>query len=233
MSKILLVDDDIELTEAVRNELEASGWKVEVAHCGADANQLLQNFRYDMILLDWQMPDITGIDVCRAFRATGDTTPIIFLTGMNQIHSLEEALDIGADDYITKPFDFRVLLARIRSAQRRASGMATSTLAIRNAKLEKKQRKLTVGTIEVKLTAIEIDLVEFLMRNPDQIFSSADLFRSIWSSESNSTEDTVRVHVGMLRKKLTAAGCDDLITTIRGSGYTIQSKQPTTDNRPR
>ncbi len=222
MSKILFVDDDVELAKTVSRELEASGWKVEMAHNGADAKQMLKSFRYDLILLDWQLPDTTGIEICRAYRASGEITPIVFLTGMNEIHSLEEALDIGADDYITKPFDFRVLLARIRNAQRRASGMATSALVIGNTSFDKKMRKLTVGKIEVKLTAIESELVEFLMRNPNQIFSSADLFKAIWSSDSDSTEDTVRVHVGLLRKKLSAAGCSDLIKTIRGSGYTIE-----------
>ena len=224
MSKILLVDDDIELTKHLGEFLvNSGGWAVEKAHTGKDANQLLENFAYDMILVDWDLPDTTGIDICRAFRQRGNTTPLIFLTGKDQISSLEAAFDIGADDYITKPFELRELMARLRSLQRRASGLATADLIIGDARLDKKMRRLTLGGAEVKLTSLESELVEFLMRHPDQPFSSAELFKAIWSSDSESTEDTVRVHIKVLRRKLAVSGRTDFVKTILGSGYVIES----------
>ena len=224
MSKLLIVDDDVELTKHLKESIANYGWSVEAVHTGLDASQMLESFGFDMVLLDWDLPDITGIDVCRAFRQRGKTTPVIFITGKDELNALENALDIGADDYITKPFELRELMARIRSLQRRASGLATSDLIIGDAKLDKKSRKLYFGSVEVKLTALENELVEYLMRHPNQIFSSADLFNAVWSSDTESTVDTVRVHIRILRRKLGLSGHADFVKTVLGSGYVIESK---------
>ncbi len=224
MSKLLIVDDDVELCKQLTASISNLGWNVESVHSGLDANQLLEGFRFDLILLDWDLPDITGIDVCRVFRARGNTTPIIFVTGKDEINALENALDIGADDYITKPFELRELMARVRALQRRASGLATSDLVVGEARLDKKSRKLFFGSVEVKLTALESELVEFLMRHPNQVFSSAELFNAVWSSDTESTVDTVRVHIRILRRKLGLSGHADFVKTVLGSGYIIESK---------
>jgi DNA-binding response OmpR family regulator len=224
MSKLLLVEDDIALANNLQQALSAEGWHVETAHTGKDGMQLLKNFKYDMILLDWNLPDIEGIDICRSFRADGGTTPIIFLTGNHELDYIEKGLDNGADDYVTKPFEIRELMARIRSTQRRSSNQASAMLTIGEVKLDRKLRVLHCGKELVKLTSMESDLIEFLMRNPDQTFSSAELFSSVWASDSNSDETTVRVHVRVLRRKLGIAGQPEFIKTILGKGYLIESK---------
>lgn len=209
--KILVVDDDTELCNSLQNVLREEGYQVETAHSGSDGMQLAKNFGFDLLILDWTMPDITGLEICHSVRKVGDLTPIIFLTGKVDYVSKEEGLDSGADDYLTKPFNIRELLARVRSVLRRSSGMASNDILTAGAvSLNQKQRILSVENRTISLTAMETSLMSFLIRS-DKPVSSQEIFSHVWPSDSDSTSDTVRVHVRILRKKIELAGMPQVI----------------------
>ncbi len=176
-----------------------------------------------MILLDWQMPDVNGIEVLKRYRATGGVAPVIFLTGKLEIDNKESGLDAGADDYLTKPFDVRELMARIRSVQRRAGAIFQQGLSANGAELNIKLRTVRWGETEVRLSATESSLLEFFFRHPNQIFSSAEVFDRVWPTETEAKADTVRVHLHVLRRKLTLAGVPELVKTVKGSGYILET----------
>lgn len=223
MPKVLLVDDDIELSNILKDELVRAGWTVESAHNGSDGLQLLQNFEYDLIVLDWHMPDITGLEVLSQFRRGGGATPVIFLTGEHGIDNKELGLDGGADGYLTKPFDMREFMAHVRSVYRRPRDMRPDNLQMHGAELSAKKKALLWQGKEIKLSSTECSILEFMMRNPDQLFSSAQIFSRVWPADTDASEDTVRVHIYVLRRKLNLAGAPELITTVKGSGYIVKS----------
>lgn len=224
MPKILLVDDDQMLSKMLKAELEAQSWHVEYADNYGDGKQLLEQFKYDLILLDWSLPDGTGFDLCKHFRALGGTTPVIFLTGKNDIDSKEAGLDIGADDYLTKPFDVRELMARVRSLQRRPSGFLQKGLTINGVELDTKSSQIVYGNHRIRLSQTELGILEFFFRNPNRLVSSVELFESVWPSDTDVREDTVRVHILILRRKLDLAGLKEMIKTVRGSGYILEAQ---------
>ncbi len=218
--KILVVDDDISLCGQVAACLVDSGYKVEVANSGADALMLAREFGFDVILLDIGMPDMSGVDVCAAIRKEKSMVPIIFLTGNNGVADKEIGLDLGADDYITKPFDTRELLARISAVTRRAAGFATNELTLGNATLLSSGRILKIGSQSLILTATEFGILEFLMRKANQSFTSKEIFKNVWPSQSEADSDTVRVHVRILRKKLELLGITNFIKR-NSDGYFV------------
>jgi DNA-binding response OmpR family regulator len=197
MPKLLLVEDDTDLSTHLCDLLESHGWQVEKADNGADGLMLLRNFKYDFALLDWNLPELSGIEICRKFRADGGDTPVIFLTSKGEIEDKECGLDAGGDDYLTKPFDVRELLARMRSVERRRKQVVPGKLEIRG--------------------------VTHLIQHAGSYFTSPQLFEALWPSDVDSSEETVRVHMKMLRGKLEKIGCTDLIKTVRGAGYIIES----------
>jgi len=208
------------------------GWIVEIANNGGDALQLLNNFKYDFILLDWNLPDISGVQICRQFREQGGTTPIILLTGRHSIEDKESGLDSGGDDYLTKPFDVRELLARMRTIQRRPARFVLSELSINGVVLNLKLRCVSCGEKTTKLSAIECNLMEFLFRNSNEYFSSAKLFTSVWPSDTDSSDETVKVHMSVLRRKLALIGAEELIKTERKLGYIIEDMAVNKPDQP-
>ena len=224
LNKLLIVDDDIRIAEELKNTMSQQGWLVEIAHNGADGLQLLRNFQYDFILLDWNMPDATGLDVCRSFRAEGGTTPIIFLTARNEIEDKEAGLDAGGDDYLTKPFAVRELLARIRTVQRRPPALARSELNVAGVSFDARAREARKGAKTVILTKTEARLFEFFLRNANQFFTGKDLFKALWPSQSESAETTVRVHMKYLRDKLSHIDADEILDSVQGQGYILRDK---------
>src|ERR1700733_5184398 len=164
MSKILIVDDDIELASAINQVFTDAGWSAEMAHTAADALQLLRNFKFDLVVLDWNLPDSTGIQICQQFRASGGESPVMFLTGRNTTPEKELGLDSGADQYITKPFDNRELLARARAMLRRPV-MSTDAPIINGVQLDPRGQSLIAGEKKVQLSATEFGIIEFLFKN--------------------------------------------------------------------
>jgi len=221
MSKILLVDDDEELSQYLIDWFSERPFVVEYVANGQDALQMLENFKFELVLLDWGLPDMTGLDVLKRFRASGGTTPVIFLTGENDIWNKEQGLDSGADDYLVKPFDVRELAARIRTILRRPAALLPTDSKIGDLTLDSAKRTISDGTTTVKLLGKELAILEFLARNPGRTISAKMLLESIWPSDTEASEDTIRTNLKTLRKKLAQVGKPDLVKTEWGSGYSI------------
>ena len=223
MAKILYVEDDPSIAITVEEYFSAEGHQVEIASNGEDALQLLNNSSYDIILLDWDLPGIKGIDVCKAYRKIGGTSWIVFLTGRTDLEDVEAGLNIGADDYLKKPFELRELKARISSGLRRGANTFQSDLKVKDVTLSLSKKSLSIIEASILLTAKETALLEFLMRNPDRHFSSKALLASVWPSDAEVSEGTVRSFMRILRQKLETAGRPDFIRTDLGSGYIVDS----------
>ncbi len=221
MSKVLVVDDDISLSQSVQETLSAFGYVVDVANSVDEAETMLFASVYELIILDWVMPGVHGIDYLARLRGRGVQTPVIMLTGMNTIDHKSAGLDTGADDYLTKPFNTKELLARVRALLRRPPVMKSSLLAVGNVSVDTKTLQVKCAENEVKLTRQEFLLLEFLMRYPNQVFNSEALVERAWSTLSESSPDTVRVHLSRLRKKLESAGVSP-IKTHHGQGYLFE-----------
>jgi DNA-binding response OmpR family regulator len=221
VSKVLVVDDDISLSQSVQETLSAFGYVVDVANSVDEAETMLFASVYELIILDWVMPGVHGIDYLARLRGRGVQTPVIMLTGMNTIDHKSAGLDTGADDYLTKPFNTKELLARVRALLRRPPVMKSSLLAVGNVSVDTKTLQVKCAENEVKLTRQEFLLLEFLMRYPNQVFNSEALVERAWSTLSESSPDTVRVHLSRLRKKLESAGVSP-IKTHHGQGYLFE-----------
>jgi OmpR-family two-component system manganese-sensing response regulator len=222
MAKFLLVEDDPELADTVQTFLRAAGHIVEHTARGEEALQFLTNFKYDLIILDWGLPGLSGSDVCKRFRQTGATTPIIFTTGRDDIQSKEDGLDMGGDDYIVKPYQMRELSARIRSIMRRPAELLPADIRMDDVALNTQTRVLTVKGQEIQLAPKESALLEYLMRHPNQPCAAQTLLEAVWRSDRDASIETVRTWISNLRTKLAGAGKDDFIKTIKASGYVIE-----------
>lgn len=221
MAKILLVEDDTKLVELLKDWFAKEGHILEVACTGGDAKQLLNAYEHDVIILDWELPDTTGIQIAKEYRQGGGDKIILFLTGKGAIENKEAGLEF-ADDYLTKPFEIRELSARIKSLLRRPSGLLPVEIRIGNVSLVAKSHTLVVGEQKFQLRAKESALLEYLMRHPNCAFDSRALLDAVWPSESGGSTETVRTWMKTLRKTLAEAGREDLIKTIAGSGYMIE-----------
>jgi len=221
MAKLLLVDDDEELTSILSEWLATEGNIVECANCGEDALSRLKLYQYDLIILDVGMPDIDGFEVCRRYRLGGGMLPIIMLTGKGNINDKTAGFDAGADDYLTKPFHPKELNVRIKALMRRPAQMVSEQLVVKHLTIDTASRKVLIEGSEVKLLPQEFALLEFFIRHPNRVFSSDEILDKVWSNEKDTANDTVRVHINKLRKKIDREGAPVLIRTIHGSGYIL------------
>lgn len=224
MAKILVVDDDRNILASVAEFLSAENHIVETATCGKDGLQLLKNFQFDVVIMDWRMPDISGIEVVKEFRRLRGNTPIIFLTGESQVEKRLEGFDSGADDYMTKPFHLKELSARLKAILRRPRGLIPDQNTVGNITLIEGTRTVNLEGKTVNLGKREFAVLEFLIRYPNRAHSTKDLLRAIWPSDAEATEDAVRVCVNSLRKKITGADGDCIVKTILGSGYIVETE---------
>ncbi len=222
MPKILLVDDDVRLAEQIREFLLLEDYVVDVAHDGADAMQLVNSFQFDLILLDWELPDTTGLALCKNFRSKGVTTPIVFLTGRDSIDNKTDGLNEGADDYMTKPFHPRELSARLRACLRRPAVYHSESYVAGDLLLQQKQRRLTKSGKDIHLRPKEFAILEYLMRHPNQYFTSRQLIENIWESDNDTSEDTIRTSIKTLRKKIADDAEECAIKTTVGYGYILE-----------
>lgn len=225
MAKILLVEDDKELAERLYDWFSTESYIFEAVHSAEDALQLLENFDFDVILLDWNLSEkgMTGLDLCRLYRAKGGQAPIIMLTGKEDIVSKGEGLDSGADDYLVKPFDIRELAARIRSLLRRPPTYVAD-LSIGDVKLQPATRTVWIGERSTVLMPKQSLVLEFLMRHPNQPFTGKTLLSSVWPSDASASEETVRTCVKTLRQQLATLGQTEFIKTLHGAGYLVSTE---------
>lgn len=224
MAKILVVEDDATLQDNLRDWLTFEHHIVETASNGGDGLELLRFYKYDLVILDWQLPNMDGIEVCRQFRSLGGSTPVLMLTGKDSIADKEAGLDAGADDYLTKPFHTKELSARVRALLRRPSLFTATLLQVGLLELDPTAHTVRLGGAAIKLIPKEFALLEFLMRHPDQVFSAEILLDHIWESESNASIDTLRTYMKTLRRKITPDGGECPITTVHGLGYKLEAQ---------
>lgn len=224
MAKILVVEDDVDFALTVEHALETANHTVEMVHDGGAAMEYLRQSQYDIIILDWQLPDMEGIEILSKFRARGGATPVLMLTGKSQIRDKEIGLDGGADDYLTKPFDARELVARIRALLRRQSVAPTSALSAGDIVLDPTKHRLTKAGKEVHLQPRDFALLEFLMRHPDEIFSAEALLTRVWHQDSDASSAGLRAAIVRIRKVIDNDGDDakSLIENVARVGYRMR-----------
>lgn len=223
MSKILIVDDDFEVRDIVKEALSKTGFVVDEASCVADAELLLETSAYDLLIIDWVMPGGNGIDFVNVLRMRRMQAPILMLTGNDSIGHKTSGLEAGADDYLVKPFDLRELMARVRALLRRPAGVQASELRVSGVCMDTATLKVSWHGTELKLTKQEYQLLELLMRNKNHVFSHDSLVERAWSALSESSKDTVRVHMSRLRKKFENGPGPCPLKTIYGQGYVFVS----------
>lgn len=223
MAKILLVEDDLELAKNVCSWLEFDHHSVEHCTSGAEGLDRLKFFQFDLVVLDWELPEISGIEILKEFRRSGGKTPVLMLTGKDGVADIEAGLNTGADDYLTKPFNSRILSARIKALVRRTSAVYDEVLRAGAIELDAGKHKVTRDGQEINLQPKEFALLEFLMRNPDDVFSAETLLNRIWESDSEASPDTVRVCITRLRNKIDKDGDASVIRTVHRLGYQINT----------
>jgi DNA-binding response OmpR family regulator len=223
MAKILLVEDDVDLAKTVEEWLNFEHHTIEAVFNGTDAIERLKMCAYDAIILDWNLPDISGLDICQRFRNQLGVTPIIMLTAKSAISDRETGLDAGADDYLTKPFAMKELSARLRALLRRPHAILTSVLKAKDVELDAAKHMVMRSGKSIDLLPKEFALLEFLMRHPDHVFSGDELLRRVWHADSDATAEAIRTCLKRLRKKLGETEDNSIIETIYGVGYKLKS----------
>jgi DNA-binding response OmpR family regulator len=220
MAKVLLVEDDKDLANMVRTFLLFEHHSVETLFDGKGAVEHLKAYPYDIIILDWELPEQSGIEILKEYRQRGGTTPILMLTGKGGLEDKETGLDAGADDYLPKPFEMRELGARVRALLRRPAGAVSNLLAAGDIKLDTVKYRVWKTDQPISLVPKEFKLLEFFMRHPNQVFTPEALLNRVWPSESESTEEALRTAVKRLRKKIDPDG--EVLRTVHGVGYILE-----------
>ncbi|MBA5779212.1 phosphate regulon transcriptional regulator PhoB [Stappia sp. F7233] len=232
MPKVLIVEDEEPLSLLLRYNLEAEGYAVEVCDRGDDAELRLREHQPDLLLLDWMLPGISGIELCRRLRGRAETErmPIIMLTARGEESERIRGLSTGADDYVVKPFSIPELMARVRAILRRSKPEVVSTL-LRSGdiELDRETHRVRRNNREIHLGPTEFRLLEFLMTSPGRVFSREQLLNGVWGHDVYVDERTVDVHVGRLRKAINRGNSRDPIRTVRGAGYAFNDQFATVD----
>jgi two-component system, OmpR family, manganese sensing response regulator len=219
MAKILLVEDDHALGVMITKLLQGEHHHLDCAANGTYGEELITNYSYDLVILDWDLPGMSGLELCKKYRAGGGKLPILFLTGKTDMDSKITGLDSGADDYLCKPFEPRELLARIRVLLRRLSEDRCSVLKVGDISLDPLSKTAYRKDTPLKLVRKELAILEFMLRHPDEVFSLEALVERVWPSTSDVSPETVRPYIKRLRDKLEDAEGYCPIVTIHRCGY--------------
>jgi two-component system OmpR family response regulator len=219
--KLLLVEDDKKIATAVKRGLDAEGFVVEVSFDGDDGFWKASEGTYDLIVLDIMLPGRNGYRVCADLRQAGIWTPILMLTAKQGDLDEAEALDTGADDYLTKPFSFPVLVARLRALLRRTAGGEPVPIQVGHVRIDPSGRRVWVADREVSVTTREFDVLEFMVRRAGQVLSKTEILDGVWSDDFDGDANIVEVYIGRLRRKLASDTQEAMIATIRGAGYRL------------
>lgn len=220
--KILLVEDDAKLAQFVKLELTQEGYDVTLAEDGMSGLTSAREQTHDLIILDWMLPGITGLEVCRRLRSTGDKVPVIMMTAKDEISDRVAGLDAGADDYVVKPFSIEELLARIRAHLRRTNEEDPDVLNFSDLTLNQGTREVFRNQRSIELTAKEFDLLLYLMSHPRQVLTRDRILEEVWGYDFMGDSNIIEVYVRYLRLKLEENKEKRLIQTVRGVGYVLR-----------
>ncbi len=225
--KVLVVEDEAAIREMLAFNLGRAGYQVLSAATGMEARMSIADQYPDVVLMDWMLPDMSGLELTRQLKRDPETreVPVIMLTARVEEDDRVAGLEGGADDYITKPFSPRELLARIKAVLRRGAAFQDEVVTAGNLKLNSASHRVSVGDAEIGLGPTEYRILHFLMHHPDRVYTRAQLLDRIWGGNVYVEERTVDVHIRRLRKALTASGYDRLVQTVRGAGYRFSPRE--------
>ncbi|MDR2018870.1 MAG: response regulator transcription factor [Syntrophobacterales bacterium] len=218
---VLIIEDEVKVASFISRGLEEEGYRVDVANDGRQGLDQLKESSYDIVLLDLMIPEIDGLEVLREVRSWGMNTPVLIITAKSSKEDVVKGLDTGSDDYLTKPFSFDELLARMRALLRRSKQADTRILEYGHIVLDPYDRKLSMDSKEVELTDKEFLIMEFLLKNPERPLTRNEIAEYVWQNKVEST-NIVDVYVNFLRKKLDSLSTRRYIHTVRGIGYIIK-----------
>ncbi|MBX9686892.1 MAG: response regulator transcription factor [Candidatus Obscuribacterales bacterium] len=221
MAKVLFVEDDADLAEKITEFLSREGHVPEHVADGNEGLHRVKYFEYDLLILDWELPGVSGVEICKSYRANGGNKPVLILTGRDGINDKIFGLDTGADDYLTKPFDFRELSSRIKALLRRQQTVVSMVLKAQDLELNPQERSVKRAGVSIELTAREFAILEYMMKHADQVVSPEMILNGVYHSESESTIDSIYTLVKNIRKKLSDK--QTLIKTVHGVGYRLNS----------
>ena len=221
--KVLVIEDEKKIASFVRKGLEAQGFVVEMSHRGDEGYTLATTRPYDVLVLDIMLPGRDGLSILRNLRDRKVPLPVILLTARSELNERLEGLNLGADDYLTKPFHVEELIARIHAVTRRAAGTSQSILAVADLKMNLLTRKVTRGDRGIELTAREFSLLEHLLRSPGRVLTRVEICERVWDYNFDPGTNLVEVYVQRVRKKVDADAAVKLIETIRSVGYRIRA----------
>lgn len=221
--RILLVEDEARLAQTVCRGLVAEGFVVDVEHNGTDGLAAAVTGDYDVVVLDIMLPGLSGYQVVRELRAQQVWTPVLMLSAKDGEYDMADAFDIGADDYLTKPFSFVVLVARLRALLRRGAPARPTVLTAGTLSLDPARRRVTRGDTVIDLTPREFGVLQFLLRHTGDVVTKAEILRSVWDTHYAGDENVVEVYIGYLRRKIDAPFGLATIETVRGAGYCLRS----------
>jgi len=221
-SQILIVEDEAKLAQFIELELKYEGYEVTTATDGFDGLTQARESTPDLLILDWMLPGISGLEICRRLRQTGSTIPVIILTAKDEISDRVEGLDAGADDYVVKPFSIEELFARVRAHLRRTQDEETDILQFSDLKLNTSTREIYRGDRAIELTAKEFELLRYLLNHPRQVLTRDQILERVWGYDFMGDSNIIEVYIRYLRLKLEAQGEPRLIQTVRGVGYVLR-----------
>ena len=230
-ARLLIVDDDPELLKFLIEELSSAGHHCTGCDNGQDAFLYLRQKEFQLVVLDWTLPDFSGLEVCRRLRSSGNTTPVLMLTARDDIDERVKALDAGVDDYLTKPFNLKELHARVRARLRsgsyqRSDDPAAELLSLGDLRIQLLERRVMRGEQEIALSQREFDLLCHLVRNADAVQSRQSILEAVWGDPFVGDPNTLDVYLGYLRKKVEKSGQPQLLHTIRGAGFMARVGDP-------
>ena len=217
--KVLLVEDEVTLARAIQRGLEAEGFLTEIAHDGITGAERALTGDFDVVVLDLMLPGRNGYDICRDMRAAEVWTPVLILTAKDGEYDQLDAFELGADDYLTKPFVFSLLVARLRALIRRGAPERPAVLTVGDLELDPASRQVRRGEVDIELTPREYGVLHHLMRHPGMVVSKLDILQDVWDMNHDGSDNVVEVYVGYLRKKIDLPFGRSSIETVRGAGY--------------
>ena len=223
--RILLVEDDPKLAKFIESELTLEGYHVTVAPNGLDGLTIARDAQPDLLILDWMLPGISGLDICLRLRSTGIQVPIIILTAKDEVPDRVTGLNAGADDYVTKPFSMEELLARVKARLRRTQANDPDNLQFEDLILNGLTREVYRGSQLIELTAKEFDLLEFMLQNSRQVITRDRILEKVWGYDFMGESNIIEVYIRALRIKLEASNSKRLLHTVRGVGYVLREQK--------